>query len=111
MAKPKSKQSITSIIEGIDFDKPLVRDFVDKNTIVLNFLSTRLPHVPHAYPKFNLVYVSKDKKTAKYRVNWYREEIEGVARMLKIVHSQYIQVMSMNDNSLEMLDLTNLKPI
>lgn len=68
----KKNKAITT--SAIDMRKPLVKDFIDPDKAVLDFLLTRLPHVSKAKPKVNRVYQSQDKSLNRFRVNWWTDD-------------------------------------
>lgn len=88
MPMKKTKTSLSAPV--IDRRKPLVKEFIDADKAVKDYLLVRLPHVSYAIPKICLVYQSKDKATYRFRINWWREA--------SIVQSGYYEVISSEGN-------------
>ena len=90
--KSASKEAV-GLVQSIDLRKPIVKEFVDQDQEVINFLSIRLPHVPYCTSKMICVYRSKDKTEVAYRVNWYKKE-EGIVVQTNRLHfSPYVKVL------------------
>lgn len=81
--------------------KPFIKDFFNADREIDKYLNIRLPHVPYSIMKLCIVSVSKDKKTRKYRVNWYRSDSSGFVTTSNLVSSQYVQVNTTKDGHVE----------
>ena len=77
----------TNSAQPIDLQKPVVKEFVDKNQQLSNFLEIRLPHVPYCIPKMICVFESKDKTEVAYRVNWTKKSNSAIES------SQYVKIL------------------
>lgn len=88
-----SKQSLT-VSGGIDVQKPLVKEYIDPDAKVESFLKERLPHVAYSVPHIKPISKSKDGRSARYRVNWWRESHEDGNFIVTgdIVHSDLYEV-------------------
>jgi hypothetical protein len=86
MAKAKGSQGSTALLEPIDNNKPLVKEFVDVHSQIEDFISLRLPSVAKTYLKMSRVYAAKNGKTFRYRVN-YHQEVTNL-----IVRSRYVEI-------------------
>lgn len=79
---------------SIDRSKPLVLEYFDTDAAILDHLRTRLPHVPKTTIKFNRVYVSADKNTSRFRVNYWADTGDGIYPTQQIIHSLYVEVLA-----------------
>ena len=86
MAKAKSSQGSTALLEPVDNNKPLVKEFVDVRAQIENFISLRLPSITKTYLKMTRVYTAKDGKIFRYRVNYHQEATN------LIVRSRYVEI-------------------
>jgi hypothetical protein len=68
----KTKTSLS--LSAIDLKKPLVKDFVDPDKAIEDFVLNRLPEFPRTRIKLCLTYQSKDKTLYRFRVNWINSE-------------------------------------
>jgi hypothetical protein len=89
----KAKEGLV-VADAIDLQKPLVKDYVDPDLALDNFLKLRLPHVPRATTQCKLVYRSKDGSRIHFRVNWWREDAseDSFVGKYSIVHSAFYEV-------------------
>jgi hypothetical protein len=102
---PKQK-SETAVMEPLDTVKPLVKDFVDPDKNLNDFLTLRLPHVPHSRMAIKQVYQNKGKTTFRYRINYWVEcqDAGSTISTGQIVKSMYVEV----SDSIEGYVLTDL---
>ncbi len=92
MPKPKQKTEV-ALLEPLDTLKPLVKDFFDPEKDLLDFVLLRLPHISNTEVSLKQVYQSKNKMTFRYRVNYWRKEMNDVGLTSgSIVKSSMIQV-------------------
>lgn len=97
-----------AVADALDLRKPLVKDFVDPDREVENFVQIRLPHIPYAKAHCKLLYRSKDNQTIRYRVNWFSEKTEAgcIVPLRSIVHSRYYEL-RIKSSGPELVDLTD----
>ena len=88
-----SKELLAVPRHNIDLRKPVVKEFVDQDREIRDFLLLRLPHVPYATPRVAHVYTSKDKKEHRFRVNWFVKVEDKLVTTSKMVSSQYVRVL------------------
>jgi len=90
MGKAKTGLAATN---SIDLHKPLVKDYVDPDLALDEFMQLHLPHVPYSIPQCKLVSKSSDGKIKRYRINWWREEYDGgFVPTIKLTHSATFEV-------------------
>ena len=103
----KTKDSDLAVMEPVDTSKPLVKEFVDKDSQIKQFITTRLPHFPNSSVSIKKVYQSRDKSVYRFRVNYHRSILEGdcIIPLNSIVASRYVEVVC-KGNDYEFFDKT-----
>lgn len=111
MPKPKAKNEV-ALLEPLDTMKPLVKDFVDAEKDLHDFVDLRLPSVPKASPVIKQVYVNKTKTVFRYRVNYWAVILHDDCFVPtgKIVKSLYIEVKGTPSEGYTFTDITGQKP-
>ena len=66
----KKKTSSLACLAAVVPQQPLIKEYVNRDNEIDEFIQIHLPHIPHSQLRLNLVLISSENKRW-YRANWY----------------------------------------